>query len=77
MRTFFECIPCFLRQALDAVRHVTRDEAVHEQVLRQVLRAAADMDRATNLTGLSEPTHGPGPDVFSDWEFAQHLRQGA
>ncbi len=44
MRTFFDCIPCFVRQALDAARLVTDDEAVHEQVLREVLRAAAEMD---------------------------------
>ena len=41
MRLFFDCIPCFLRQSLDAIRLITRDEAVHEQVLRATLQTAA------------------------------------
>ena len=44
MRTFLECVPCFVRQALDSARLVTDDETVHEQVLREVLREAGEMD---------------------------------
>ena len=44
MKTYFDCIPCITRQALDSVRLVTPDETVHEHVLREVLRAAAEMD---------------------------------
>ncbi len=44
MRTFLECVPCFVRQALDSARLVTDDETVHEQVLRQVLREVGEMD---------------------------------
>ncbi|MCP4645329.1 MAG: DUF89 family protein [bacterium] len=44
MRTFFDCIPCFVRQALDAVRRATDDETVHEQVIRETLRAVSEMD---------------------------------
>lgn len=44
MRTHFDCIPCFLRQALDAARLVSDDEGVHEKVLRKVLREASKMD---------------------------------
>jgi hypothetical protein len=48
MKTFFDCMPCFVRQALDSARLVSDDEAVHELVLRKVLALAAEMD-------LSEP----------------------
>jgi uncharacterized protein with ATP-grasp and redox domains len=44
VRTFLECVPCFVRQALDSARLVTDDEAVQEQVLREVLREACEMD---------------------------------
>ncbi|MEW5924866.1 MAG: ARMT1-like domain-containing protein [Candidatus Zixiibacteriota bacterium] len=44
MKTYIDCIPCFIRQALDAARFVTDDEKIHEQVLREVLRAVAAMD---------------------------------
>ena len=42
MKTFLDCIPCIVRQTLDSVRLVTSNEAVHERVLREVLRATAD-----------------------------------
>ena len=44
MKTCLECIPCFVRQALESTRFVTDDEAVHEKVLREVLRMAAELD---------------------------------
>ena len=44
MKTFFDCIPCIIRQTLDSVRLVTPDETVHQRVLREVLRAAAEAD---------------------------------
>lgn len=44
MKTFFDCIPCIIRQTLDAVRLLTPDETAHQRVLREVLRTAAEMD---------------------------------
>jgi len=44
MKTFLDCVPCFARQALDASRFATDDEAVHERVLREVLHEASKMD---------------------------------
>ena len=43
MRTYLECVPCFVRQALDASRMATDDPAVHERVVRETLRLALDM----------------------------------
>lgn len=44
MKTYFDCIPCFVRQALDSVRLITDDEQVHETVIREVLHLACKMD---------------------------------
>jgi len=44
MKTFFDCIPCIVRQTLDSVRLVTSDEEVHERVLREILCAVGEMD---------------------------------
>jgi len=41
MRTFLDCVPCFVRQALDASRLVSSDESVQERVLRGVLEVAS------------------------------------
>ncbi len=69
MNVYLDCIPCFLRQSLDAARAITDDGRVHEQILREVLRLAADLDldrpppwmaqlihrRLRELTGVSDP----------------------
>jgi uncharacterized protein with ATP-grasp and redox domains len=43
MRTYLDCVPCFLRQALDAARRVSDDEAIHESLVRHTLELAATM----------------------------------
>jgi hypothetical protein len=57
MKTFMDCIPCFARQALDAVRMVTDDEKVHERVLREVLRAASEMDLDESPPAMGQRIH--------------------
>lgn len=69
MRTYLECVPCFVRQALDAANMVTSDPAVHERVLRTTLRAVAEMrfDRSPPWMGqrihrtLREASGDPDP----------------
>lgn len=36
MKTYLDCVPCFLRQALEAARAATNDEDVHRKVLNSV-----------------------------------------
>jgi len=72
MQIYLDCIACFVRQALDAARLVTDDEKIHEQVVREVLSLAADLDMSQsppvigqqihrlirNLVGQDDPYHG-------------------
>lgn len=44
MKTYFDCIPCFTRQALDAARFASEDTGIHESVLRKVTKAVSEMD---------------------------------
>ncbi|MBN1942619.1 MAG: DUF89 family protein [Phycisphaerae bacterium] len=44
MKTYLNCIPCFVQQTLTACRFVTDDESVHESVLRDVLAMLKDID---------------------------------
>ena len=57
MRTYFDCIPCFLRQTLDALRRVTGDEAVQQRVIRKVLRAAGEMDLGRSPPAMGQVIH--------------------
>ncbi len=44
MRTYLECIACFVRQSLEASQFVTDDTEIHERVMRDVLRELQGMD---------------------------------
>jgi uncharacterized protein with ATP-grasp and redox domains len=38
MKLNLDCIPCFQRQALQAVRFISDDEMLHQKVLREVVK---------------------------------------
>lgn len=57
MRTYFDCIPCFIRQALNAARLATDDEQIHEKVVREVLRLAADLDMSRSPPSTGQQIH--------------------
>ncbi|MFW6132444.1 MAG: damage-control phosphatase ARMT1 family protein [Planctomycetota bacterium] len=57
MHASLDCIPCFVRQALEAARFVTDDTSVHERVVRDVLRTAAGMDLAQSPPVVGQRIH--------------------
>ena len=57
MRIFLDCIPCFVRQALDSARLVTDDKQIHEQVIREVLRLASDLDMSQSPPAMGREIH--------------------
>jgi uncharacterized protein with ATP-grasp and redox domains len=57
MRTYIDCFPCFVRQALDAARLATDDEKVHAKVVREVLRLAADLDMGQSPPIIGQRIH--------------------
>jgi len=44
VRSSLDCITCLIRQTLEAARFVSADPALHERVMRDVLRMAAELD---------------------------------
>jgi uncharacterized protein with ATP-grasp and redox domains len=57
MKTYFDCIPCIIRQSLDAVRLITVDESIHEQVLREVLRVTSTTDLHQSPPAMGQKIH--------------------
>jgi hypothetical protein len=69
MKTSLDCIPCFVRQALNAAKMVSADLAVHERILREVLLWVGEMTleeppplmgqrirrRLREMTGVEDP----------------------
>lgn len=57
MHIFLDCIPCFVRQALDAARLATDDKKIHEQVLRKVLVLAKVLDMSQSPPVMGQKIH--------------------
>ena len=69
MKAELDCVPCFVRQVLQAARMVSSDVSVHEQMVREMLPWIAEMDfnqpppvfaqhvyrRLRDLTGVADP----------------------
>ena len=54
MKAYPECIPCLFKQALNSVAIVSRDPAVHEEVLREVGRRLPDVSLGESPAMLSQ-----------------------
>jgi uncharacterized protein with ATP-grasp and redox domains len=57
MRVYLDCLPCFLRQTLDAVRFVTSDKQVHERIVRQVLELVNNIDAGQTPPAIGQQIH--------------------
>lgn len=57
MKINLDCIPCFLRQALDAVRFVSDDERVQELVLREVTKKLLELEWDSAPPKMSHEIH--------------------
>jgi len=44
MKTYLECIPCFLNQALKAMNLIKEDDNVKEKVLKKIMKKLANID---------------------------------
>ncbi|MCE5272196.1 ARMT1-like domain-containing protein [bacterium] len=72
MKTHPECIPCFIRQTLDAARLVSDDPALHERALLEACAVVSGMDTSEpppamagriqkiirRLSGVADPYNG-------------------
>ncbi len=57
MKTYLDCMVCFVRQSLEAVRQLTPDEGVHERVMREVLTEAARVDLTVPPPVMGQTIH--------------------
>jgi damage-control phosphatase, subfamily I len=58
MNTYLECIPCFIKQSLEATRMATDDEAVHIEVIKEVLNHLQSVSFTNSPPELSREVHG-------------------
>ena len=57
MKTSIDCMPCFVRQALEAARFVSDDPFFHEEVVRSILQEGATMDLSMSPPAIAQQLH--------------------
>jgi uncharacterized protein with ATP-grasp and redox domains len=57
MKTSLDCIPCLLRQSLDAARLVSTNPSVHEHIIRDALSWAVEMDLNQSPPAMAQHIH--------------------
>ncbi len=57
VRSSVDCISCFVRQAVESAREVSDDPAVHESVLRDILRWMAEADLSDSPPSFAQQIH--------------------
>lgn len=57
MRSSLDCIPCFVRQALDAARVISNDPAIHEEIVREVLLWMGEADLSESPPRFAQRIH--------------------
>lgn len=57
METFIECVPCLVRQTVDAIRVVTDDQRLQQRLLRGVLQTISEMDWNTSPPVMTQEIH--------------------
>jgi len=75
MRIYLDCIPCFVRQALDSARLVTDDERIHEKVVREVLRLASDLDMSQSPPAIGQQIHRLIRELIDNTDPYRELKQ--
>jgi uncharacterized protein with ATP-grasp and redox domains len=57
MKLNLDCIPCFQRQALQAVRFISNDEGLHQKVLREVTKKLLESNWDSTPPQLAHEVH--------------------
>lgn len=57
MELFFDCLPCMLKQALEAVRKTTDDAKIHDKVLSETINLMTKYKQYRNSPDLAREIH--------------------
>jgi damage-control phosphatase, subfamily I len=57
MKTYLDCIPCFIRQGLELARMVTEDPVLQERLMRESLKMAAGLNFSDSPPALAQKMH--------------------
>ncbi len=57
MQTQLDCIPCFIKQSLDALRQISDDEVIIERCMKKLLKEASQFDLQLSPPEMGQKIH--------------------
>ena len=57
MQTTLDCIPCIVRQTLEAARFVSKDKELHRQIMKEVLATISKLDLEQTPPAFAQQIH--------------------
>lgn len=57
MNSSYQCIPCFLRQSIEAISKITQDPCVTEKCIRRILRETSEFDFSKSPPEMGQVIH--------------------
>jgi hypothetical protein len=57
MKTYLECIPCFIKQSLEAARMASDEQEIHEKVVKEVMKHLQSISFDDSPPELSREVH--------------------
>jgi uncharacterized protein with ATP-grasp and redox domains len=76
MRTSPDCVPCLVRQALDAARLTSTDTRVHEAIVRDTLASLSEADLGRSPPALAQRIHRRLREVTGVTDAYQAAKEG-
>ena len=75
MKVNLDCVPCFMRQALEAARMATDDERLQAEVLRKVSALMAELSYAQSPPDIAHRVHALVRDVTGNPDPYQKIKE--
>jgi len=75
MRTYLECIPCFLKQAIEMARLVSGDEIVHKKIIDEVARVIPDFSLGCTPSEMARMIHKVMEKQMGEKDFYKKIKE--
>ncbi|NLD91893.1 MAG: DUF89 family protein [Fibrobacter sp.] len=75
MRTYFDCVPCFINQTLGLVKSANGTDCQAEKVLKQVLTNLASIDYSSAPPVMAQKIYRTLYQVYGERDFYYHEKQ--
>ena len=75
MKTYMDCIPCFVRQTLEVARMVSDKPEIQENIMREALALARNLDFSDSPPALAQKMHRVARDLSRNSDPYKNLKK--